>query len=66
MSKQTIIILVISLLIIGIYLLVEHKVHVFGNLQYILFGIFILAHLFMHAGHGGHSNHETKQKEKHL
>lgn len=54
MNNKTKIVLIISLAIIGFYLYAEHRAHIFGNSQYILFGIFILLHFFMHAGHGGH------------
>ena len=51
-------ILIGSLSILGFYLFFEHKAHILGNSQYILFGIFILLHFFMHAGHGGHGEHK--------
>ncbi len=56
MSIQAKIILIISLVIIGLYLFTEHKAHIFGNAQYLLFGIFILLHFFMHTGHDGHGD----------
>ncbi len=43
-----------SLVIIGVYLILEHKVHILGNAQYLLFALFIVMHFFMHTGHGGH------------
>ena len=48
------VVLIISLLIIGFYLVFEHRVHIFGNFQYVFFVLFILMHVFMHTGHGGH------------
>lgn len=46
-----------SFVIIAIYLIVAHKVHLLANASYIFFALFILAHLFMHRGHGGHGGH---------
>lgn len=54
MNVKTKVIILLSLLVIGFYLWVEHRVHIFGNAQYLLFALFIVIHLFMHAGHGGH------------
>lgn len=59
MNTKTKIILGVSLLVIGFYILVEHRVHILGNFQYLIFGLFIIMHLYMHTGHGGHS----KQKK---
>ncbi len=54
MNTKTKIILIVSLLIIGLYLFFEHRVHILGNFQYLLFLLFIVMHFFMHSGHGGH------------
>lgn len=56
MNTKTKFILAGSLIIIGFYLFFEHRVHIFGNVQYILLALFIVMHLFMHGGHGGHTN----------
>lgn len=53
-----IIILIVSLGIIAFYLITEHRAHLYGISQYLLFAVFILMHLFMHAGHGDHDNHK--------
>lgn len=53
------IVLFLSLSILAFYLITEHTAHLFGALPYILFGVFIVSHLFMHGGHGGH----TEQKK---
>ncbi len=47
-------ILVGSLIIIGTFLFFEHRVHILGNFQYLLFALYIAMHFFMHSGHGGH------------
>lgn len=54
MDTKTKFMLIGSLVIIGFYLLFEHRLHLFGNSQYLLLGLFIFLHLFMHVGHGGH------------
>lgn len=59
MNIKTKFILIGSLVIIGIYLFFEHRVHILDNAQYLLFALFIAMHFFMHAGHGGHT-HEKK------
>lgn len=64
MNNQIKIIVTTSLIVIGFYLLTEHRAHLFGNAQYILFGIFILLHFFMYAGHGGHGE-QKKGKHQH-
>ena len=63
MNTKTKFILIGSLLIIGFYLFLEHRAHIFGNLQYLLFALFIAMHFFMHAGHGGHG--EQKKGGRH-
>ncbi len=62
MSKNKVI-FIVSIIIIGIYLFFEHRAHIIGNSQYLLFVLFILMHLFMHAGHGGHV--EKKKGDHH-
>ena len=52
MDTKTKFILAGSLFIIGFYLFFEHRAHIFGNSQYLLFALFIAMHFFMHAGHG--------------
>ncbi|MBN8739081.1 MAG: DUF2933 domain-containing protein [Xanthomonadaceae bacterium] len=44
------------LAIAGFFLVVEHGVHLFGALPYILIGVFLALHVGMHARHrhGGH------------
>ena len=58
MNTKTKLIIIGSLVIIGIYLFFEHKVHILGNSQYFLFALFIAMHFFMHTGHGGHKEQE--------
>ena len=48
--------LCVFLVIAGFYLLVEHTLHVFGALPYLLLLACPLMHLFMHHGHGGHGD----------
>ena len=51
-------VLIVSLGIIGIYLVVDHGQHVLPYLPFaFLFGCFFM-HLFMHGGHG--SSHDSK------
>lgn len=59
-SKDNFIVKVIalfSLAIIAFYLVTEHRAHLLAYSNYIIFGVFILMHLFMHSGHGGHGGH---------
>lgn len=59
-AKDNLIIKVIaffSLAIIAFYLVTEHRAHLLAYSSYIIFGVFILMHLFMHSGHGGHGSH---------
>lgn len=56
-SRDNLIIKVIaffSLVIIAFYLVTEHRAHLIAYSSYIIFGVFILMHLFMHSGHGEH------------
>lgn len=48
------------LLVAGFYLLTEHTAHTLGALPYLLFLACPLMHLFMHHGHGGRGNNDTK------
>jgi len=59
MNTKTKFMLIGSLVIIGLYLLFEHRIHLLGNSQYLLLGLFILLHLFMHVGHGGHKEQKN-------
>lgn len=59
MNTQNKIILAGSLLIIGFYLITEHRAHLLGNAQYLLFTLFIAMHFFMHKGHGGYGSHDN-------
>jgi DUF2933 family protein len=43
----------------GFFLVTEHTAHLFGALPYLLVGGCLLMHLFMHSGHGGHSDQST-------
>jgi hypothetical protein len=47
----------------GFFLLLEHRVHGWGVLPYLLLLACPLMHLFHHGGHGGHGGH-TGQAEK--
>lgn len=58
MNIRTKFILIGSLVIIGSYLFFEHRVHILGNAQYLLFALFIGMHFFMHVGHGIHGEHK--------
>lgn len=50
-------VLLASLAIAGFFVVREHQVHLPGFLPLLLLGVFLLLHLFMHAGHGGHGGH---------
>ncbi len=65
MNTKTKLMLIGSLIIVAFYLFFEHRVHLLGNSQYLLLGLFILLHLFMHAGHGGHGGHGEQKKGGH-
>lgn len=59
-SRDNLIIKVVaffSLVIIAFYLVTEHREHLIAYSSYIIFGVFILMHLFMHSGHGKHGGH---------
>lgn len=64
MNTTTKFILIVSLLIIGVYLILEHRVHLLGYSQYILFALFIAMHFFMHGSHGGHKK-QKKGEHRH-
>lgn len=49
------------LVVAGFFLLTEHTAHVFGALPYLLLAACPLMHLFMHHGHGGHSNRDARR-----
>lgn len=43
-------------LVLGFFLLTEHRAHLFGALPYLLVLLCPLMHLFMHGDHGGHGH----------
>lgn len=47
-------VLVIVTLVLGFFLLTEHRAHLLGFLPWLLLLACPLMHLFMHGGHGGH------------
>lgn len=69
-----------GLAIIALYLLTEHRAHLLAYSSFIVFGVFILMHFFMHSGHGeqggsrgghggccgghSHGNHNNKETEQ--
>ncbi|MEW6635385.1 MAG: DUF2933 domain-containing protein [Actinomycetota bacterium] len=50
-------VLIASLAVAGFFVVLEHKVHLSGFLPYALVALFLVLHVFMHAGHGGHGGH---------
>lgn len=42
--------------VLGFFLLTEHRAHLFGVLPFLLILLCPLMHLFMHGGHGGHAH----------
>ncbi|KXU32301.1 hypothetical protein A0J57_11035 [Sphingobium sp. 22B] len=55
------IVLIGFMVIVGFFLLSEHRAHLFGVLPYLLLLACPLMHLFMHHGHGrhGHGEHDA-------
>ena len=47
-------VLLASLAIAAFFLITEHRTHLSGFLPYALLALFVVLHMFMHAGHGGH------------
>ena len=45
----------------GVYLVQQHWTHLAGNWVYIVLLLCPLMHLFMHGGHGNHSDHGSHQ-----
>ena len=41
--------------VLGFFLLTEHRAHLFGVLPFLLVLLCPLMHLFMHGGHGSHA-----------
>lgn len=56
-------ILLLSFIIGAIYLVMAHRAHLYEALPYVVLGVFMLSHFFMHRGHGGHT--DTKKGEHH-
>ena len=55
----------------GYFLVTEHEAHLLSAAPYLLLLACIGMHFFMHAGHGGHGEHERNagaedEKEKEL
>jgi hypothetical protein len=49
-------VLIVSLVVAGYFVVREHRVHLSGYLPLALLALFILFHLLMHRTHGGHSH----------
>jgi hypothetical protein len=56
LSSRRGIVLLAFLAIIGFFLFTEHRAHLFGILPYLLLLACPFMHMFMHRGHGKHSN----------
>lgn len=53
------------LIIVGFFLITEHRTHLFGVLPYLLFLACPLMHCFhRHGGHGCHGGHDDHIHEK--
>ena len=50
-------VLLVSLVVVGYFVIREHQVHLEGRWPLILLGVFMLSHVLMHARHGGHTHH---------
>lgn len=57
LRSRTGLVLLASLAIAGFFVVLEHRVHLSGFLPYALVALFLVLHMFMHAGHGGHGGH---------
>jgi len=60
MDRRFLIVVIGTIIIVAIYLGYEHRVHVLGNTQYLLFALFIGLHFVMHLGHGKHDKSSKK------
>lgn len=54
-------ILICFLAIIGFFLAMEHRAHLYGILPWLILAACPLMHIFMHHGHGGHG-HDSKEE----
>ena len=55
------------LLVAGYFLVMEHKAHLEGALQYLPYLLLLacpLMHLFMHHDHGGHGEHPSPKNDR--
>lgn len=60
-------ILVGFLLVAGYFLIMEHRAHLDGVLNYLPFVLLLacpLMHLFMHRGHGSHGGHSSQKDNR--
>ena len=42
---------------VSYFLLIEHRMHLFQGLPFLILLLCPVMHLFMHGGHGGHGDH---------
>ena len=54
-------VLICFLAIGGVYLWMEHRAHLLGALVFLPLLLCPLMHLFMHHGHGDHSDHDSSK-----
>jgi hypothetical protein len=52
--------------VLGYFLITEHRAHLFGALPYLLVLLCPLMHLFMHHGHGGHDHGASQSPREDL
>ena len=57
LRSRTGLVLLASLAVAGFFVVLEHRVHLDEILPYALVALFLVLHMFMHAGHGGHGGH---------
>ena len=60
-------ILIGFVLVAGYFLVMEHRAHLGGVLNYLPFLLLLacpLMHLFMHHGHGGHGEHPSQKDNR--
>ncbi|RJQ34101.1 DUF2933 domain-containing protein [Candidatus Parcubacteria bacterium] len=65
MNKQTIRWILIGLLVIvGLYLVIDHGQHLIPYLPFAFLLGCLVMHLFMHGSHGGHGGHHDDSTNK--
>jgi hypothetical protein len=63
-SPYVYVVLIAFLAIAAFYLIVEHRVHLYGYLSWLPLAVLFVLHFWMHAGHrhGGHGSHDGQKR----